>query len=181
MSLILAHHTPKGAVVVADSQISYGEGVAAGFAPKIHMIGSGNYMWIVGFTGSTVSAAWMLPELRRAAANLDQPESALLAAHEKVLPRCGPCATGEFPRTGVTTVLVSREGIAVLDGCGFIKTDRHDVFVAAGCVEEYANGWWDAHDGNAVPEVEMVRMMIEAKHRFPGIGGETTVLRLAFE
>lgn len=182
MSLILAHWTIKGAVVVADTQLSNGVGGMAGYAKKIHMIGEGPDAWIVGFTGSTVSATWMLRELRILKGS--PPVGALERAFEVVLPRCGGHATGEFPRTGVETLLVSRHGILVLDGTGFIRPDVHGPFVAMGCGEEYATGWYDAVAADApgaegLPAV-LKHCMSDAMRRYPGIGGETTVLRLEF-
>lgn len=181
MSLILAHHTPKGAVVVSDTQWHGDPAGMAHFAPKIHRVGE----WIVGFVGSRMPAQLVLRALTHASGNLDAPEPALLAAFKDVVPLCGPTEPHNFPSTGCDVVIVSKDGIVCMDAHGTIRYGGE--FLALGCGEQYAQGWWDRYqqaDAYAAvdhDEVEMTRCMGAAKHHFPGIGGETTVLRLAWE
>lgn len=171
MSLILAHHTPKGAVVVADTQWHGDPAGMAHFAPKIHRVND----WIVGFVGARMPAQLILDELCVAGPN---PVTALRAAFKEIVLSCGPTEPHNFPSTGCDVVIVSKDGIVCMDAHGTIRYG--DGFLALGCGDQYAQGWWDNHDGFAPPGEAMVRLMAGAKHHFPGIGGETTVLRLAW-
>jgi len=171
MSLILAHHTPKGAVVVADTQWQGDPAGMAHFAPKIHLVKD----WIVGFVGSRMPAQLILRALPM---SIYGPENALLSAFKDVVPLCGPTEPRNFPSTGCDVMVVDARGIVCMDMNGVIRNGSG--FMAMGCGEQYAQGWWDAHDDNLPPEVTMVQLMTEAKHHFPGIGGETTVLRMSW-
>lgn len=143
----------------------------AHFSPKIHRIKD----WIVGFVGAKMPAQLFL---RALPLSIYGPENALISAFKDVVPLCGPTEPHNFPSTGTDVVIVSDRGIVCMDTNGTIRDGGE--FLALGCGEQYAQGWWDAHDDNGPAEVAMIQLMTEAKHNFPGIGGETTVMRLEF-
>lgn len=173
MSLILARHTPKGAVVVSDTQWHGDPAGMAQFAPKIHRVGE----WIVGFVGARMPAQLIMDELFVAGPN---PATALRSAFKAVVPLCGPTEPHNFPSTGCDVVIVSKDGIVCMDAHGTIRDGGE--FLALGCGEQFAQGWYEAVMADvpqAAGNVSILKHCLDrAKHHFPGIGGETTVMRL---
>ena len=174
MSLILAHHDPKmkRAVVVSDTQWHGDPAGMAHFAPKIHRVNE----WIVGFVGARMPAQLILDKMVTYA----DPATVLRSAFKEVVPLCGPTEPHNFPSTGTDVVIVSKDGIVCMDAHGTIRDGGE--FLALGCGEQFAQGWYEAVMADvpgAAGNISILKHCMErAKHHFPGIGGDTTVLRL---